>query len=529
MIESRAFTKTDLLLLGVLLALVLPLRCWLLYNTEVTARDSIGYIRYALQFERLPWHEVLEKNHQHPGYPVCVHLMSHAVLGEEAPTPDNMRLCAQLVSFLASLVLAVLMYVLGRQFFDATISFGASLLYQYLPISAHHLSDGVSEPVYLVLLVSGLLFMVIALRERAVLPCVLCGVFAGLAYLTRPEGLFIVPAFGLTLMLTQTRAEWRSSWPRFFACGTTMLLAAMLVGAIYVGATGRITNKLSAIETLRNLWQWIQYRAPAAQGDCGGLQLFAATFTRVDSRHINFWNSVRALFMELLQGLHYAGIVPALFGFYFAFKDLRRESGFWALLIFAGLHAFILVALGMSVGYVSDRHIMILVIGASYFVVLGLRELPTRIFSAEPTAWYRSAIVWSVVCFALLFLACLPKTMQRLHGNRIANHQAGLWLGEHRQVGDHIEDDHSWSAYWSGYTLREGDVPVLAQSDVPTTYVVLTRSRDPEIGLKRNSEILSKNARVVFQWPERESIEKARVVVYAQPRDFGRNPWTKAP
>jgi Gpi18-like mannosyltransferase len=214
MIESRAFTKTDLLLLGVLLALVLPLRCWLLYNTEVTARDSIGYIRYALQFERLPWHEVLEKNHQHPGYPVCVHLMSHAVLGEEAPTPDNMRLCAQLVSFLASLVLAVLMYVLGRQFFDATISFGASLLYQYLPISAHHLSDGVSEPVYLVLLVSGLLFMVIALRERAVLPCVLCGVFAGLAYLTRPEGLFIVPAFGLTLMLTQTRAEWRSSCRR---------------------------------------------------------------------------------------------------------------------------------------------------------------------------------------------------------------------------------------------------------------------------------------------------------------------------
>ena len=47
------FTKTDWLLLGALLALILPLRCWLLYNTEVTARDSIGYIRYALTIRTL--------------------------------------------------------------------------------------------------------------------------------------------------------------------------------------------------------------------------------------------------------------------------------------------------------------------------------------------------------------------------------------------------------------------------------------------------------------------------------------------
>src|SRR5258708_565821 len=84
MIETRAFTKTDWLLLGLSLALVLPLRCWLLYNTEVTARDSVGYIRYAQQFERLSWQEVLKENHQHPGYPLCIHFMSHAVVGADA-------------------------------------------------------------------------------------------------------------------------------------------------------------------------------------------------------------------------------------------------------------------------------------------------------------------------------------------------------------------------------------------------------------------------------------------------------------
>src|SRR5262245_51556743 len=117
--ESRSITKTDWLLIGLLLLLVLPLRLWLLHNTEVTARDSIGYIRYALQFERYPWQQVLKDNHQHPGYPVLVWAASvpvRAITGET--TPDNMELSAQLVNLFASLLLILPMYLLGRQFFD---------------------------------------------------------------------------------------------------------------------------------------------------------------------------------------------------------------------------------------------------------------------------------------------------------------------------------------------------------------------------------------------------------------------------
>src|SRR5262245_16143847 len=117
--ESRAITRTDWLLIGALVALVLPLRLWLLHNTEVTARDSIGYIRYALQFERLPWAKVCKDNHQHPGYPVAVYLMSLPVRAVDGgnPTPENMELSTQLVSLLASLALILPMYFLGRQFF----------------------------------------------------------------------------------------------------------------------------------------------------------------------------------------------------------------------------------------------------------------------------------------------------------------------------------------------------------------------------------------------------------------------------
>src|SRR3954453_17387383 len=111
MAETPGGWRTDWLLLSLLVALVLPLRCWLLYNTEVTARDSIGYIRYALAFERKPWHDVWKENDQHPGYPLAVWAVSgpvRAVTGRtDAPT---MQLCAQLVSAAASLLLLIPMY-----------------------------------------------------------------------------------------------------------------------------------------------------------------------------------------------------------------------------------------------------------------------------------------------------------------------------------------------------------------------------------------------------------------------------------
>lgn len=557
--DSRTLTRADWIVVGVLLMLVLPLRCWLLYNTEVTARDSIGYIRYALQFERMPWYEVWEKNHQHPGYPICVWLMSQpvrALTGE--PTPENMELTTQLVNFFASLILILPMYVLGRQFFDRTICFTATLLYQYLPVSAHHLSDGISEPLYLVLLVTALLHMVWAIRDHRLANCVGCGLFTGLAYLFRPEGLLVMPAFALTLVMIQFRPEWRTTRSRFLACGVSMALTAMLVGSVYVYATGRITNKLSAIETLKNLQKIFvpPMEGNAAAADDGAL--LAASFVASDVKAIRVWQSVSAYGKEILQGLHYVTSLSAILGFLGSFSALRRQPGFLALWIYAGLHSFILIALAMSVHYVSDRHVMILVLSGCFFVVVGLREFPRWILwglkipdaSAPPPVldaaapsegnagtpapprglpWYQSSLLWFAVLYIGLLGLCLPRATQRLHGMRVGNHQAGLWLAAHVQPDDVIEDDHSWSSFFSGLIFLEGKEPVRPRDNQSKCYVVTTRSRDPIIDAQRMTAHLTKDATVVFTWPENVDPSQARVIVHAQPRDFKTHPWRVAP
>jgi hypothetical protein len=541
--EPRSITKTDWLLIGALVLLVLPLRLWLLYNTEVTARDSIGYIRYALQFERISWPTVLKDNHQHPGYPALVWLMSVPVRALDGETtPENMELSAQVVNLFAALLLIVPMYLLGRQFFDRPVSFWGTLLYQYLPISAQHLSDGISEPMYLVLLVSGLLQAVHAVRERQIGRCALCGVFAGLAYLTRPEGAVILPAFACVLIGMQFRPEWRCSWPRFLACGGTALLTAMLIGSIYIGATGRITNKLSAIEIINNLREIVGglFLSRESQGAANGsMYLFGVSFPVTANRGIRLLRSAWALIAEVTQGFHYIAGISAVLGFCGSFGTLRRQPTFWVLMVFSLLHSLLLIALAMSVSYVSDRHVMILVLGGCFFVIVGLRELPRRVLvwlkidenvganMGVGKTWYRTSVVWFGVLLAALFVICLPKSMQRLHGNRVSNHAAGLWLAENLKEGDLIIDDHSWSHFFAGAVFREGTEPALSRDQRPNCYVVITRSRDPQIDEKRQAGVLEKDAEIV--WPGPTERENARVVVRLQRRDFEKNPWRKLP
>src|SRR5262249_48602253 len=86
----------------VLCVLAMTLRLYLVRHTEVAARDSIGYIRYAWQLGHQPWREVLCKTEQPPLYALSVLAMSapvHRVF--KGPESVVMQLSAQLVSVLA--------------------------------------------------------------------------------------------------------------------------------------------------------------------------------------------------------------------------------------------------------------------------------------------------------------------------------------------------------------------------------------------------------------------------------------------
>src|SRR5262249_8571768 len=151
----------DLVLVLVLLMLAVALRGWLVTHTEVLARDSIGFIRYALEFETDSLRAVLRGNHQHPGYPLTILAASLPVRAYNSESEvDAMSFSAQLASNVAAVLLVIPMFLLGKLLFHRAAGFGAALLFQCLPVSAHILSDGLSEALFLLLACTALVLAV---------------------------------------------------------------------------------------------------------------------------------------------------------------------------------------------------------------------------------------------------------------------------------------------------------------------------------------------------------------------------------
>lgn len=166
------------------------MRLWQVVHTEVTSRDSIGFIRYAwqLQHQEDPF-AVVRGAEQHPGYPLMVLAASWPVrLFHPGPDSVAMQLSAQIASSLASVLLVIPLFLLGRDLFNRSVAFWATLLIQTLPATGELLADGLSESTFLLFAVTGWWAGLRALRGSRPGWYFLCGVSGTLAYLTRPEG-----------------------------------------------------------------------------------------------------------------------------------------------------------------------------------------------------------------------------------------------------------------------------------------------------------------------------------------------------
>ncbi len=551
--------------LALLFALVVPLRGWLLWNTEVMARDSVGFIRYALRFDEQPWGEVLRTFDQHPGYPSAIWLVSMPVRAwAGGVTPETMQFSAQLVSALAAMLLLLPMFYLGKALWDARVGFGGALLYQYLPLSGHHLSDGMSESLFVLWIAWGILCALWAVQSGRLRWFAACGVMAGLAYLTRPEGAIVLAAVGLALVAFQFHAAWRQPWLQLSRQGVCLAAPALLVGAFYFVPMGKFTAKPSINRLVA---------APARKGDRTSefkrscpffgpttfapaepkppspalrAQLWGDSFVDIHSPRQRLLRGLWAILAEVGYSLHYIGLVPLLVGLLWHGKALHRARTGWVVTCYCCLHAAALLVLAASAGYLSDRHLMPLILFLCYLVMIGLLQLAawavhwqTRSFrtAAAParkgdrtSEFKRSCPLFgpALTLLALEIASGLPHTLQRLHHNRAGNHAAGLWLAQQLQPGDLVLDDHDWSHYYAGQVFLERQEPAVAADCRPTCYVVITRSNDPKIAIKRKqweNKLHFSQSQIVYHWPTTNAVDDARIVIHALPRNAKTHPW----
>jgi hypothetical protein len=530
--ESSWSFRRELALLATLSLLAAGSRAWLIGHTEVAARDSVGFIRYALEFERYPWKEVLERNLQHPGYPLVVLAVSWPVrhfLG--GTNPFSMQLSAQLASALAGVLLVIPMYYVGRELVGRWASFWGTALFQCLPVSARVMSDALSEATFLLFTATALLLALHALRKHSVARFAWCGLFGGLAYLTRPEGALVVLAAGLVLLAMQFSSA-RCSWRRVVACAAALLVAAAAVASPYVWVTGRLTNK----PTPRRLWETAvseeaSKQSGAREYDFSRGPLTAsvlAIYAPENLKDRRVWG-LHAIATEVTKDFQYLSVLPLLLGLWRLRDRLKTDGGAWVPFVLCVLQSLILWRLAVVVGYVSDRHVLVLVLCGVFLAADGVFAFGEfiaplvhrlRFGSTADSESCGAGIKLSTLVMLILIGLGLHEALKPLHANRAGHRQAGLWLAEHTQLADPVVDPFCWAHYYAGRVFWEGLTPPAPPGYIPTQYVVLEKSpssdhsRLPTID---HAKALATRGQVIYHWPVEKTEAEAKIVVYAVP------------
>jgi 4-amino-4-deoxy-L-arabinose transferase-like glycosyltransferase len=548
-----------ILLLGML---SVTIHAWLIRHTEVAARDSIGFIRYAWELEHQPWGQVVRHSHQHPAYPALLLAMSwpvrHYFGGSDVSVFQQ---SAQLTSALAGMLLVIPMYFLGRRLLDRRTAFWATALFQCLPLTSRLMADGLSEATFLLFVVTALLFGVLALESHiqrpnaedetpgprtAGLACriwyALCGLFGALAYLTRPEGALILISAGVVMLGMQAYRSWRQPWREWLVHGGIIAGTAIIVASPYCITIGGLTTK----PTPRIMLKTARHDYPA--GAPSGMTFDDQPSARALSDHMDwvyspasvfgvfapataynrYWWAVKALTTEVARGFQYFAVFPVILGMWLLRYRLRESPGYWLLLVFCALQGMILWRLATVMGYLSERHVILLVLCGVFpamgavpsiarWIIRVVEQARSKDFDSSTAG--RSAGWLTFALFAALAFCSLPETLKPLHANRSGHRAAGLWLAQHANPADPVTDPFCWAHYYAGKLFEEGSEPAVPPGYMPTRYVVMEgldreHSRLPMIP---EAKRFADQGTIVYHWPEQAAVEQGKVFVYAVP------------
>lgn len=441
------------------------------------AQDGLKFIKVARRFHAEPWTDVVRGSDQHPLYPACIAVaqpLARTVLG---PGPDSWRVAAQLVSVLASLAVMVPFARLARSLFDDGTAMLAALLLILLPLPHGLGHDTLSDALGLLAVISTLCLGEVSLRTRRVAPALACGLVAGLGYWARPEVVIAALAVFLShvaaAVLRAGMAEGSGRDGRRYIGDPTPSAALAIGMLVMVGAytlvKGEVSEKLAirsgaslasrhdvrkAPHPLPSGLESLDFSPKEESGHRGRLDIAEAA-----NRIARSWSEGLGWWLVPVVGLG-AWMV-------------RAGGGRGLVLTYGLLVVCILLRHATTLGYVSDRHVLGLVVVALPWAAAGLRRigsrLSTRLDWVEATRGrLAAAAIGAMIVAGLSIQHAKPG-----HPTRWGHGAAGRWLAQHSGPGDAVLDTRGWAAFVSGRPSYDYWHVRQALTDANLAYVVV--------------------------------------------------------
>jgi hypothetical protein len=199
------------------------------------------------------WWSAALRDAFHPLYPLLT-AATHAVL-RRPDAAAGWEAAGALVSVLGGAAAVGFLFLFLRDAFGRGPAWCGALLLAVHSRAIEYASDVQSDGLYLALFAAGLWAGWRAWRERAPGWAAFAGAMAGLAYLTRPEGLGLALVLGAlgTLSIAAQRWPWRAGarWLAALALATGVCMAPYVAALHALTGTWTLTNKKSVTAMAR--------------------------------------------------------------------------------------------------------------------------------------------------------------------------------------------------------------------------------------------------------------------------------------
>jgi hypothetical protein len=425
------------------------LLAFLAARTDVMFADGLRYVAQARAIERGSWRDGMARAVDHPAYPLAIAAARRLTGGDR---PEDWQTAAQVASVLAGFLLVIPLYLLALEIHGARSAWLACLLTFLVPQTGHVLADVLSEGTFLLFWTWGCWSAFRFLREGRTAWLIPTIGLAGLAYLTRPEGLLLPVALACTLclmMVIPSARLARSRWP--WAMALLVIGPALVVGP-YVASRGGLGTKPAVARLLgtagRSPAMAVERERPL-DPDQTSLETYAL--------------AARAMARAVVESVSVPLLVLAGVGLIASRRDdlARRKQLFLAVVVVGWLLA--LVRLHATGGYCTPRHALIVALFLFGTAARGLYELADRLAAGAVGARLRGSdgsrrAVFLGVCLIAGLGFWGREAVAPINPGFRAYRRAGEWLGANTKKDARVLDLKGWATFYGdrpGYSFGE--------------------------------------------------------------------------
>lgn len=418
----------------------------------VIMSDGPIFLSLARDMAEGEWARALAHDY-HPLYPLAT-AGAHVAVG-------SWTAAGCLVSVVAGTAAVVILWAFLRDAFDRRSAWiGAGMLAIH-PYAVDFSSDVQSDGLYHALFLGAVALCWLALtRPRVARPALGAGAVAGLAYLTRPEGVGVLLVTGVV----GTFQVLRRRWP---ARSAALAFALMGVGFAVVASP-----YLYALRELHGDWTLTRKKSVASvaqlegetapqPGQAGDPRHGGNSLTPILARYGTLPPALSEVADVTLQGFRWDFLLLALLGAW----SVRGRPGLRGLYLVGMAGAYVAVELGLQLanGYSSKRHTVPPLSPLLGYAALGApvagRWLAARLRPLAPRALARPAAPLVLVA-ALLLAWNLPRDLAPRRSGDVAARRAAEWVRANEPDAPAVATARARVAFYA-------DAPYVSLRDAP--------------------------------------------------------------